>query len=367
MRVSFIIFLLIPLFYFCQTNIGESLIVIHYDETHTSSLRQLIYKYNYINNVYSGREEIMYVDGKKNGKDYVRFDIGENMLYKNRYLISSIGNIIDLKEKKVLHDGTAKLISCSNDSIIFYTNDIFKGKFYSYYNLTTNSYSEIKSLTYKAILGQDVEFDKTTSPYKLEYFPRGLDKVLLMEDAGHGGVSASGKKTDIPLYWIDDNCFLFPNIKITDIEGVIVKYTLSTRTAKNIGNFHSISKLPATYILKKGKNTFIEFYFKEKLYLINPAKETMVTSPYKEIDSNFSVEVEQKENGRAVYFKGKEIGRNHFQIHNFKSSNTLAAIVKEVVVGSDSYQQGIAVFNISKAKWENIDSEDVAALVGWIK
>lgn len=355
------------MFSFAQTPTTESLIVIHYDQSKKVELGQFIYRYNFVNNVYAGREQIMWIEGRRLGKDYVRCDVGENTLYKDRYLISGIGNIIDLQEKKVLHDGKAKLVRCSNDSIIFFTNDIFKGKFYSYFDLKTNTYSEIKALTFKPILGQDVEFDRTKSPYKLLYYPQNKPKVVLMEDAGHGGVSASDKKTDIPIYWLDNNSFIFPNIKITDLEGTIVKYDLLSKSAKTIATFNSTAKVPATYKLSKGMNSFVEFYFKDKLYLINPVKETMLVSNFKEVDSNFSIEVEWKSTGRAIYYKGKDIGRNHFQLHNFKSTSNFAVIVKEVVMGDESYQQGMSVYNVAKAKWEAIDSEDVASLVGWIK
>jgi hypothetical protein len=36
-------------------------------------------------------------------------------------------------------------------------------------------------------------------------------------------------------------------------------------------------------------------------------------------------------------------------------------------MGDEAYQQGLAVYNIVKNKWENIDAEEVASLVGWIK
>jgi hypothetical protein len=361
------ILLLCSVFGFAQNNTGESLIVIHYDEGNKANLGQLIYRYNFVNNVYAGREQIMAVAGKKNSKDYIRCDVGQNTLYKDRYLISGIGNVIDLKEKKVLYDGSAKLVRCSNDSIIFFTNDIFKGKFYSYFNLKTNTYSEIKSLTFKAIVGQDVEFDRTKSPYKLLYYPQNKPKVVLMEDAGHGGVSSKAPKADIPIYWVDQNTFIFPNIKITDLEGSIVKYNLETKTSKVIGTFNSTANVPATYQLVNSVDCYIEFYFKNKLYCINPAKETMLLSNFKEIDKNFSVEVEPKSTGRAVYYKGKEIGRNHFDMKNFKTSSNYAALVKEIIMGDESYQQGMSVYNVTKAKWETIDGEEVVSLVGWIK
>ena len=366
MKFLLFIFLTMSVFGFSQ-NTGEALIVVHYDEGNKINLGQMIYQYNFVNNVYAGRELLLTVNGRKEGKDYVRVDKGESTLYQDRYLISSVGNIIDLKEKKVVYDGTGKLVRCSNDSIIFYINDIFKGKYYTYFDTKKGVYAEIKSLTFKALVGQDVEFDRSKSPYKLEYFPRGKPKVLLMADAGHGGISSKEKKADIPMYWIDNNTFIFPYVKITDLEGSIVKYNLLDKTAKVLGTFNSTSKNPTSYKLSSSANCVVEFYFKDKLYCINPVKETMLQSNFKEVDKNFSIEVEPKSYGRLIYFKGKEVGKNHFQIPNFKSSTNYAAIVKEILMGDESYQQGISIFNVSKMKWEAVDGEQVASLVGWIK
>ncbi len=368
MKYLVYILLFLSLTGFAQSSKDESLIVIHYDTEGKTELKQSIYRYNFINNVYAGKEKIMSVVGRKNDKDYVRCDKGENTLYKDRYLITGMGNVIDLKEKKVVFDGSAKLIKCSNDSIIFYTNDAFKGKFYSYYDTKSNSYSEIKTPTFKAIKGQDIEFDRAKSPYKLYYYPQNKPKVVLMEDAGHGGVSSTSKLSAVPVYWIDNTTFIFPNVKITNLEGAIVKYNIDTKVAKELGTFNSTSSTAAIYKLEKANNaTFVEFYFKEKLYMINPAKETMLLSNYKEFDSNFSVEVQPKATGRAIFFKGKEIAKNHFELYNFKASQNHAAIVKEINMGDETYQQGMAIYVIEKAKWENIDCEDVASLVGWIK
>lgn len=117
-------------------------------------------------------------------------------------------------------------------------------------------------MTFKIILGQDVEFDRRKSPYKLEYFPIGKPKVLLMDDAGHGGVSSVGNKADIPIFWLDGNTFLFPNIKVTDLEGTIVKYNLLTKTSKILGTFNSTAKIPATYKLNNGSTHRLSFILK---------------------------------------------------------------------------------------------------------
>ena len=36
-------------------------------------------------------------------------------------------------------------------------------------------------------------------------------------------------------------------------------------------------------------------------------------------------------------------------------------------MGDESYQQGMSVYNVVNSKWESVDGEDVASLVGWIK
>ena len=153
-------------------DVKYGLIVVHVDPNGKGDFRQKIYSYHFLNGSFTGREELLSVNGKKEGKDYIRTDIGTCQLYSDRYLITGIGNIIDLKEKKVLFDGRATLIRCSNDSAIYYTNDAFKGKFYSVYNFRTNQYGEVKNLVFKAKPGQDVEFDKTMQPFKLNLYPQ---------------------------------------------------------------------------------------------------------------------------------------------------------------------------------------------------
>jgi aminopeptidase N len=68
-----------------------------------------------------------------------------------------------------------------------------------------------------------------------------------------------------------------------------------------------------------------------------------------------------------VKLNDKDVGKYHFQPKNFKTETNIASLVKELVVGPESYQQGMAVWNFNKQGWENVDTEDVLTLVGWIK
>src|SRR4051812_20305785 len=82
-------------------NIKQSLLLVHADGG-GMSFKQRIFSYHFLNGSFTGREELMSFNGKQDGKDYVRTDRGFNTIYKDRYLITGIGNIIDLVDKKVL-------------------------------------------------------------------------------------------------------------------------------------------------------------------------------------------------------------------------------------------------------------------------
>ncbi|MCD6018213.1 MAG: hypothetical protein K0S53_1334 [Bacteroidetes bacterium] len=342
------------------------MVVVGYGASGKEELKQVIVKFNFVNYVFAGKDTVMTVNGKKDGKDYLRFDEGENILYRNRYLISSKGCILDLQTREVLRDAPAKVVKLTNDSVIYFINDVFSGSYYSLYNLTTRLYSDISQPDFKPLVGQNVEIDQKSSPYKLIYFPKGKPKAILMDDAGHGGVSTIEKKTGVPVYWIDDNSFMFPYIKITDLEGSIVKYDLNLKTQKTIGSFSANAKIPTTFTFNKINNALVEFSFKDKYYLINPIKETMLNTYYKDFEYNYSISTDIKPLGRTIYHKGIEIGKNYFELHNFKASNNHAAIICNIKMGGSATKRELSVYSVFKAKWENIYVDHLVSIAGWI-
>lgn len=348
-------------------NTNYSLIVVHYDPASKGEFKQMIFSYHFLNGHYQGREELLSVKGRVKEKDYIRTDLGHNTLYKNRYLITGIGNIIDLKDKKVLFDQRANLIRCSNDSAIFFTNDVFKGKFYSVYNFSTNQYSEVKALLFKAKAGQDVEFDKSTMPYKLNFYPVDKPKVVLMNDAGYGQIITNEtKKPDPPIWWLDNNTFVFAQFNQGNTEVSFVKVSIDTKAnsvigkavikqQNDLGNFAKINKTQA------------QFNFGERKFLVDAEKNTVTEMLFTAPDNGFAAECKNNPYGHIIKLNDKEIGKYHFQFNTLKCDKDIAVIVKEIKVGTESYQQGLAVWNNSTKAWENVDAEEVVAVIGWIK
>ncbi len=353
-------------FSFCvwSQDIKQGLIVVHVDANSKSEFKQKIFDYHFLNGTFTGREELMSVPGKKDGKDYIRMDIGLTTLYKNRYLITGIGNIIDIKDKKILFDGRATLIRCSNDSAIYYTNDAFKGKYYSVYNFKTSTYGEVKDLLFKPKVGQDVEFDKSMSPFKLNLYPQGKPKIELVKDAGYGQ-SATDGRPDPAMWWVDKSNFVYAYFNKENTELSFFKVNADTKASTLVGKIPIKPESRAATFVKLDNNKAL-MMLGSKQILIDAEANSVMDLQFSKPSDGFSYECKSNSYGHIVKLNEKEVGKFHFQLKNFKTEKNIAVLVKELVMGEESYQQGMGVWNATKQSWDKVDAEDVLSLAGWI-
>jgi hypothetical protein len=363
-----IILFLLPGIYLSQGNVKQNLYVVHVESSGKAQFRQKIFAYHFLNGSFVGRDEVLSFDGKKEGKDYIRADRGSNLIYDNRYLVTGIGNIIDLKDKKILFDGKAGLVRCSNDSAIFYTNDVFKGKFYSVYNFKTQDYKEVKDLLFKPRLGRDIEFDKSASPFKITYYPQGKPKITLTDDAGYGqqGTKDNSFVPDPPMCWLDNANFIYVYFNKDNSEISINKMNVDTKVTTVIGKL-AISKEVVPASLNKTTEQQFMLRLGNRLIWIDLGAGTVNLMDASRPDHGFSYECKADSKGRAVKLNGKDVGKFHFETKNFSAGDNIAAFVKELMIGADSYQQGLMVWNFTKQSWEPVDADEVLALLGWTK
>lgn len=350
---------------FSQGNDKQSLYLVHVESG--KNFRQKIYAYHFLNGSFTGRDEVMVVEGKREGKDYIRTDLGTSTVYNGRYLITGIGNIIDLKEKKVLFDGRAGLLRCANDSAVFYTNDVFKGKFYSVYDFKNKQYKEVKDLLFKPKLGRDVEYDKTATPFKICYYPQGKPKIVLTDNAGYGQQGTKDNSVPDPLmFWLDNDNFIYTNFNKENTELSIVKINLDTKTSTEVGKV-AISKelIPASW--SKVSKDQLMMRLGNRHILIDLAANSVTLLEFSRPDQGFSYACKSDAKGRAVKLNGKDIGKFHFEAKNFAAGINTAAFVKELMIGTDSYQQGLMAWNNTKQSWEPVEADEVLTVIGWVK
>ena len=122
---------------------------------------------------------------------------------------------------------------------------------------------------------------------------------------------------------------------------------------------------PGTFT--KISKTQSQYNFGEKKFLVDAEKNSVTELQFTYPENGFSVECKTNSYGHIVKLEGKEVGKIHFQLKNIRTDQNIAAVVKELVIGNESYQQGLGVWNNSLQKWETVDSEEVVALIGWLK
>lgn len=351
-----------------QEDVKQNLIVVHIDPSGKTAFKQRVFSYHFLNGSFIGRDEIISFNGKKDGKDYIRTDRGTNTMYKNRYLITGIGNIIDLTDKKILFDGKAHLMRCSNDSAIFYTNDVFKGKFYSVYNFSTGTYGEVKDLVFKTKYGRDVEYDKSSKPFQILYFPPAKPRVTLVKDAGYGQSRATDNYIpDPPLFWIDNDNFMYTYYNKENTEVAFYKVNVDSKKTTLIGKMPLGMEIGLAELIKINSDQVV-FKLGNHQFFIDLDSETITDLEYTKPVYGFSYECKHNPKyGHAISLYGKEVGKFQFLPKNFAAGDNIAGFVKEMVIGHESYQQGMMVWNAMKQKWVAVDSDEVLTLIGWIK
>ncbi|MEO5644125.1 MAG: hypothetical protein ABIQ40_04180 [Bacteroidia bacterium] len=300
----------------------------------------------------------------------IRFDFGANKIYRNRWVITSYGNVIDLEGKKIAVETHDQFVRASGDSIIFYTNDISRGKFYSVLNLATGDYSPVKSPSFHALTGQDVQPDCTTKNFKIFYYPPSAQKVELIKDAGFGeDVSLIPQtKPTCPIYWIDNDNFLFPYYSVAHDYVSIMKVNFTTKTQEKIGG---IDQLPEnhrlSYFYKNAENEIV-YSCARGHYKIDPAKKEISELQYFSAGNNFFVAVnETDKKGRAIRHGEEQVGTYFCSPGLIATTNGFIAFPYEIVLGEEHYLQGAAVYSATTKQWKTVSDSDLSAVVGWME
>ncbi len=300
----------------------------------------------------------------------IRFDLGANKIYRNRWVITSYGNVVDLDQKKVLVETHDQFVRASGDSIVFYTNDITRGKFYSVLNLTTGVYAQVKSTTYHALAGHDVQPDCTSKNFTIFYYPPSAQKVELVKDAGFGeDVSLIPQtKPSCPIFWLDNDNFLYPYYSSAHDYVTIMKVNFSSKMQEKIGG---IDQLPENHRLSffyKNPNGEVVYSCARGHYKIDIAKKEVSALQFFAAGNNFSVAInETDKKGRAIKYGEHHVGSYFCAPGLIATTTGFIAFPYEIVLGDEHYLQGAAVYSASTKQWKTVADSDLSAVVGWIE
>jgi hypothetical protein len=349
-----------------------SLIIAAYDDNAAVNHLQHLMNYVFVDGAMISQETLLSVPTTKSGVkgNYVRFDIGKNHIYRNRYIVTGIGNVIDIKTKKILVEERGDFIKFSGDSIIFHTNDIFKGKYYSVLDLRTEKFQKVENPNYNPLPRPDVEVDETKQPFSISAYAVSGKQDLLVKDAGYGEAQpllGDDVKRKFPIFWLDNKYFLYANFPKNQQSASIYKVGID----KSVEKVADITEIPAT-----AESTFFEqtsdgsvvYSCGKGRFLIDLKKKTATKLQFEALGNNFFVESDENPKyGRTIKYESNEAGKKWCRLDNAKTTPGYAAFQSDMVIGTERYPQGVVVWNTTTKKWTTLDVSSLGDIVGWVE
>ena len=371
-NVSFLIFIVFLFAAFQLPQKRLSLLVAEYDDNAAVNHLQHLVNYVFVDGAMVSRETIVSLPTQKAGVkgNYVRFDLGKNRIYRSRYVVTGIGNVIDIKTKKLLVEERGDFVAFSGDSIIFYTNDIFKGKYYSVLNLKTEKFGKVENANYNPLPRPDVEVDETTKPVGISaYYVNGKQDILV-KDAGYGEAQpllGEDVKRKFQIFWLDNSSFLYANFMKNQQAAIIYKVNIN----KTIEKVAEITEIPATAesaIFEFSSTGAIIYSCGKGRFEIDLKKKLATKLLFEPIGNNFFVEADENPKyGRAIKYETAEAGKKWCRLDNAKTTAGYAALQSDIVMGPDRYPQGVAVWNAFTKKWTILDVSSLSDIIGWVE
>lgn len=347
-----------------------SLLVAEYDVKAGQNFMQHLMAYHFLDGKYQAKDKIVSVSGRKDGANYIRFDLGQNKIYRNRYVITGIGNVIDIKEKKVLLDKKDQFLKGKGDSLIFYTNDIFKGRYFSYLDLKTGEYREIHDLLFDALEGQDIEVDQSSRQFKIWLYPVGKDRQLLVNDAGYGedASARTDKSVRVPFVWLNDQQFLYPNYSQSRNYCTIYKVDIPTRRSEAVGSIEQIPSTPFnSYFYKDSQGNWVYVCGKGN-FVVDHKKKKLNQILMEDLGNGFTADLKEiPGSGRTFHYQGSAIGKQYCDHRRARTFSNLIAVPFDLLVNGERYPQGVILWDSESKTWREINTLDVAALVGFVE
>ncbi len=361
----------------------QKLIIAEY-QVSTPGLGKYTYlvSYNFSNGILVSKDTLLGAETHKKGLagSYVRFDLGNNFIYKNRYVISAIGNVIDLKTKGLIIEEHDDFVDASGDTLIFHRNNFYQGTGYLMLNLNSGKYTflnnkernkekEERSSPNKMYY---LSIDKSETPYKIWLCDPNDNRTLLVRDAGHGPIYFTSELPTIETHWLDNSSYLYAVHQANSKPG---KNAFSRVTLRRF-NIHSKSDKVFAVLDSVGKGYGnASFYFDKKgqtiyqtsdgrSYLIDTTNSKLTDYEFYEAGYNFSISGKSTKTGHIIKYKHETIGTEWSS--NEVVSDGIIAMAYGDARNHIYYSRGVKVWSNITKTWTTIDIPWLSRVIGWV-
>lgn len=364
--------------------------------------------YNFKDGLLISKDTILGAETFKKGVagSYVRFDLGKNFIYKNRYVVSGTGNVIDIHKKALVIEESDEFVKASGDTMIFHRRNAISGTGFLMLDLQTGKYNFINNKDRDK--GKEertspdnrhyLSIDKTAIPYKIWLHEADSEKKrILVNDAQHGP-----NMTEFPTietWWLNPHSFLYAvhEIKFNasredDAKTTLRQFDINSDT--NEIKFDVSGKDYATVTLHQfdiNSNSDKIFFvldsvargrangnfFADKTgqliyrtsgwdyYTVDTNKRVLINYLFYELGFGSSMSIRYNKEGTIIRYKNSEI--DQLRCSNEVAGEGVIAVTFDNAGPDHDYVRGIKVWSKLTNNWTTINNIPwLEKIIGWV-
>jgi hypothetical protein len=348
-------------------------------------------KYNFVNGKLSSKDTLFGASTcyhkNETTVNCASFDFLGNRIHRGRYVISSRGDVVDLRTGALVNKGDKKLIEAMGDSLLYYEGwRAFEKKVFYFFNLKTKKFKPVRDSSFYTKGGLyspdhrhslQRTLNETNPVYKKGKVTLHFDtyKIVLSAIDKSSKVIVpfchpAGRLSDFPetpMIWTGNEAFLYaeypdmsPDQVIKSSDLVMIK-RMNIRSLKTdtIGLIDSLMPDWTGHSFRRDKAGNPIFSCYKGDYKIDVSKKTITASPYMELGHGFKQEYDDETRDVMLYFEDKEFSRSKNYTEPVCTNGYLAMIVDE-----DSY---LYVWSAVSREWITIEIPSICNIIGWLE
>jgi hypothetical protein len=322
----------------------------------------------------------------------IRFDLGRNFIYRNRYIISGSGNVIDTKTRSLVVEASDDFVEARGDTLIFHRNNVIKGTGFLALDLKTGRYDFINHEEWDRDRDRRtapdrahyLSIDQTELPYKVCLHDTNGKEIIVVPNAGHGpNITSGGQRPTIETGWLNNHSFLYAIHQIKHLDSgrmspgaaFFSKYILKATLRKY--NIHTgvddvfcvLDNLQQGDVngrfFKDGAGQIIYRSSGLTYHLVDTIHNTLADYPFYKLGYGFSIANRHDKDGNVIRFDKVDIGR--LWCANSKVAEGIMAVEYGPPGSNLGYPKGIMVWSRATNTWLTINIPWLCHIIGWIE
>ncbi len=388
-HVLFFFFIVLATISSCEYNnddlLRASLIVANIDDSGSEGDRtQHLIKYDFAKGELVSTETIVTNPGGQ-----LRFNCEKSQVYRNRYIITDFGDIVDITTRQFIHRGGSgsaytRLLSLEGDYVFIHQPQTDE---YYYYDLAKQEYRELEDpgkWSLPGLLSPDGTLSVSSNRNEGQVWLHYINGEMEMLGAGfyveYSPLASS--LSGVPLMWLDNERVLTQKsngeIVIVTVDGSMVPVVNIDLSDLDSAPSGSTGALHAPFYRDFNANIIYtisligpEGKFRDNRFVIDVENESYSMYDPEWIALGHKFEYSSREGITVIRYDGYEIGQQQYFTDGYEQTieGHIAITRQESPV---LYPTSIRVWSSANGKWTTMDFEfpiwiTYSSIIGWIE